>query len=188
MPSLTDLAVVIAAAAAIATADAAPTTAGAFPLQLSGTIVYVEDGDTLTLLDQHRRQHVIRLTDLDAPERAKKRYAKPGQPFSAASTRSLSGLAKGRASTAYCYEFDANQRLVCRVHVDNIDVSLEQIRRGFAWANRASPRYVRDDRAYAYEQAAQQSQLGLWSNPNPIPPWIWRRRCWNDGHCPGAGE
>ena len=36
---------------------------------LSGRIVALADGDTLTLLDADKRQHRIRLDGIDAPER-----------------------------------------------------------------------------------------------------------------------
>jgi endonuclease YncB( thermonuclease family) len=40
---------------------------------VTGKVVRVADGDTLTILDAGKRQHRIRLVDIDAPER--------GQPF-----------------------------------------------------------------------------------------------------------
>jgi endonuclease YncB( thermonuclease family) len=159
-----------------------------FPLTLDGKIVYVEDGDTLTLLDARNQQHRIRLTDLDAPESAKEKYQKLGQPYSAVSGRNLSSLAKGRQAQAICYEFDNYARLVCRVTVDRVDVSLAQIRAGYAWANGASKRFVRDARAYEYEQEARQQRRGLWRDAAPVAPWIWRRACWGQGQCAGAGE
>jgi endonuclease YncB( thermonuclease family) len=59
---------------------------------IKGRIVGVADGDTLTILDAHNRQHKIRLDGIDAPEKA--------QPFGQASKRHLSDLAFGRDTTA----------------------------------------------------------------------------------------
>lgn len=161
---------------------------GAFPVEMAGTVVYVEDGDTLTMLDSSKIRHVIRLTDMDAPESPKRNHGKPGQPFSRASGKSLSALAKGKNASAHCYEADRYNRLVCRVVVDGVDVSLEQIKLGYGWANSANKRYVRDSRAYLYEAEAKADRRGLWAAPHPIPPWIWRRQCWDDARCEGAGE
>jgi endonuclease YncB( thermonuclease family) len=38
--------------------------------RLTGTVVGVADGDTITVLDANRVQHKIRLGGIDAPEKA----------------------------------------------------------------------------------------------------------------------
>lgn len=177
----------LATATACFVAVAAHAAAG-FPLDLRGKVVYVDDGDTLVVLDEQQQQHKVRLTDLDAPETAKARFRKLGQPFGAASGRNLARLAKGKPAVAHCYEYDRNERLVCRVIVDNVDLSLAQIHSGYAWANGANRRYVRDERAYQYEQQARRTRVGLWADPNPIAPWVWRRSCWEGHQCPGGRE
>jgi endonuclease YncB( thermonuclease family) len=176
------------APAASAAAKSSERLAVSFPYQTEGKVVYVDDGDTLVLLDSERRQLRIRLTDLDAPETPKKDFGRLGQPYSKASGANLSALAKGKQASAYCYEYDGNDRLVCRVVVNGVDVSLEQIRSGYAWANGASRRYVRDGRAYQLEREASAAKIGLWRDPAPIEPWIWRKSCWIKRQCNGAGE
>ncbi len=52
--------------------------------QLTGRVVSIADGDTLTLLDSEQRQHKIRLAGIDAPEKT--------QPFGQKSKASLSAL------------------------------------------------------------------------------------------------
>jgi endonuclease YncB( thermonuclease family) len=51
---------------------------------LTGRVVGVTDGDTITLLGENRRQHRIRLAGIDAPEK--------GQPFGQKSKQALSDL------------------------------------------------------------------------------------------------
>jgi endonuclease YncB( thermonuclease family) len=51
---------------------------------LTGRVVGVADGDTITVLDANRQQHKIRLQGIDAPERA--------QPFGQRSKESLSTM------------------------------------------------------------------------------------------------
>ena len=46
---------------------------GAHAERLSGRVVGIQDGDTLTLLDANRREQRIRLAGIDAPE-ARQRY------------------------------------------------------------------------------------------------------------------
>lgn len=135
-----------------------------------GKVVGVADGDTLTLLDEARRQHRIRLDGIDAPERL--------QPFGQRAHQSLAALAHGRDARADCPKTDRYGRAVCRVVVDGIDVGLEQVRRGLAWhylryAHEQRPE-VRAEYARA-EQQARSGRAGLWSTPAPTPPWDYRR-------------
>lgn len=62
---------------------------------LEGRVVGVTDGDTLTLLDAAKRQHKIRLAEIDAPEKK--------QPFGTRSRQSLGDL---------CHEKHAEVRIV----------------------------------------------------------------------------
>ena len=154
-----------------------------------GKVIYVDDGDTLILLTEGYSKVNVRLTDIDAPESAHGK-GRPGQPFSQRSTESLAQLAHGKQADAECYATDRYQRRVCRVFVDGLDVNLEQIRRGMAWANRADKRYVRDTRAYLVEEEARASLRGLWMprGQEPIAPWEWRKACWKKGTCDGRGD
>jgi endonuclease YncB( thermonuclease family) len=138
--------------------------------QLHGKVVGVADGDTLTLLDDSRKQHRVRLDAIDAPERS--------QPFGQRARQSLASLAHGREAVADCPKTDRYGRAVCRVTVDGVDVGLEQVRRGLAWhyvryAHEQSPQ-SRLDYARA-EQQARSERAGLWSYRDPTPPWDFRR-------------
>ncbi len=55
---------------------------------LLGRVVKIADEDTLTILEAGRRQHRIRLADIDAPEKS--------QPFGTGSKQSLSDLCFGK--------------------------------------------------------------------------------------------
>ena len=159
------------------------------PWEMSGKVIYVDDGDTLTILKSDTSRVSIRFSDIDAPETAHGQ-ARPGQPFSNASKRSLEALAKGQQATVTCYEYDSWQRAVCTVYVNGLNVNAEQLRRGMAWANRASKHYVRFPQSYELEAQAKSSGLGLWSAqaPRPVPPWEWRRQCWKLKICAVTGE
>jgi endonuclease YncB( thermonuclease family) len=135
-----------------------------------GTIVGIADGDTLTLLDEGKATHRIRIDGIDAPERT--------QPYGRRARQSLADLAHGRTARAECPKSDRYGRAVCRVLVDGVDVGLEQVRRGLAWhyakyAHEQSPQ-VRVDYAQA-EQQARVARSGLWTVTAPTPPWDYRR-------------
>lgn len=166
----------------------AAASAWAAPWSLSGKVIYVEDGDTLTILQSDLTKSSVRLSDIDAPETSHGN-GRPGQPYSRAAKLSLTELAKGRQATATCYERDRWERQVCTVFIDNVDVNAEQLRRGMAWAQ-ANSAYVRNRESVALEAHAKASGRGLWSTngPKPIPPWDWRRDCWRSLMCEGAGQ
>lgn len=53
--------------------------------EIAGTVVGVADGDTLTVLDSSKREHRVRLAEIDAPESS-------GQAFGNRAKQALSGL------------------------------------------------------------------------------------------------
>jgi endonuclease YncB( thermonuclease family) len=55
---------------------------------ISGKVVAVTDGDTIKILDNNNLQHKIRLTGIDAPEKA--------QPFGNASRKHLAFMVAGK--------------------------------------------------------------------------------------------
>jgi endonuclease YncB( thermonuclease family) len=135
-----------------------------------GTVVGIADGDTLTLLDESRTLHRIRIDGIDAPERS--------QPYGQRARQSLADLAHGRSARAECPKSDRYGRIVCRVTVDGVDVGLEQLRRGLAWhyvkyAHEQSP-LARSEYARAQEQA-RATRAGLWHFDTPTAPWDYRK-------------
>lgn len=145
----------------------------AFPVSawtLEGRIVGVSDGDTVTVLDVANTQHKIRLAGIDAPERA--------QPFGNRSKQSLSDLAFNRHATVEATKKDRYGRTVGKVIVDGQDVNLQQVVRGMAWFYREYQREQSASDRLSYSEAedqAKQARRGLWSDPEPVPPWEHRR-------------
>lgn len=150
----------------------------AFAEIFTGKVVHVADGDTVTLLVQ-KRQIKIRVTGIDAPEKA--------QSFGNRSKQNLEKLTHSREAIADCPKTDRYGRKLCKVFVrplncptceKTLDAGLERIRAGFAWWYRA---YAKDqpkaDREL-YEQAENDARLhkrGFWVDDKPMPPWEWRR-------------
>ena len=128
-----------------------------------GKVVRIVDGDTLVLLVDEK-QHKIRLSDIDTPERK--------QPFGTRAKQALSELAFGKQTRVVEVTVDRYKRIVGRVYVGDTDVNRELVAQGFAWVYR---RYSDDAELLRLEVEAKQKRLGLWANPNPIPPWEWRR-------------
>lgn len=137
---------------------------------MSGRVVGVTDGDTLVLLDAKRVQHKIRLSGIDAPEKA--------QPFGDRSKASLSALAFDQDVTADCPKKDRYGRDVCVVVVRGKDIGLAQVADGMAWWYQKYAKQQTSEARVDYEAAefsAKAKRLGLWADKNPVPPWDWRR-------------
>lgn len=194
---------------AVAPVDAAALTRMAHVnFVISGSVAAVEDGDTLTVQTATGDRFHIRLSDLDAPETAhaanplaahgaygarKHRRSCPqapalarGQAGGDAAAASLRQLAPLRAAArADCYEVDVYGRPVCHVFVGQVNVNLEQLRRGWAMAAHQA-RWIRDPASKPAEQAARAARVGIWRQPAPQAPARWRDQCWCKGLCTGA--
>jgi endonuclease YncB( thermonuclease family) len=133
---------------------------------LSGRVVGVTDGDTITVLTVAHKQVRVRLAEIDAPEK--------DQPWGQRSKALMSELVFGKPVTIQTSGQDQYGRTLGRVYVGPTNVNAEMVRRGAAWAYRA---YLTDRSLVTVETEARQAHLGLWSLPNSqtIPPWDWRR-------------
>lgn len=150
---------------------AAAVVANAKAATLSGVVVALSDGDTVTVLDDARQQHKVRLAGIDAPEKH--------QPFGDRAKQALALLAFRKQVTVEWHKQDRYSRLVGVLRVDSVDVGLELVRAGLAWHYVAYEREqsASDRKAYSEgESHARASHLGVWSDPDPTPPWEFRRR------------
>jgi endonuclease YncB( thermonuclease family) len=130
---------------------------------VTGRVVSVSDGDTLTLLTADRQRVKVRLAEIDAPEH--------DQPFGSRSKQSLSQLAFNRTATVEVRARDDYGRTVGVVFVAGQNLDAEQVRRGMAWVYR---QYVTTRSLSALEAEAKAARRGLWADSNPLPPWDWR--------------
>ncbi len=132
---------------------------------LVGQVVGVSDGDTITLLDANKTQHKIRLAGIDAPEKA--------QAFGQASKKSLSDLVYRKQVAVYWEKKDRYQRTLGKVTLNELDICLEQVKRGMAWHYKQYQRDQSPEDRLKYDQAekeARQNRVGLWADESPIEP------------------
>ncbi len=120
-------------------------------------VVGVVDGDTLDLTGQR-----VRLYGVDAPEK--------GQPYGVPAIACLSTLVVGRTVTVEPMGTDPYGRLLAVLWVEGQDINAALVAQGCAWAYPGTGEAYRDEEAQARAQG-----LGLWAQPNPIPPWEWRK-------------
>ncbi len=130
---------------------------------IAGRVVGIQDGDTLTLLTIEKQQVKIRLAEIDATE--------SNQGFGRVSKQSLSDLVFGKDVSIEVETIDKYGRKVGKVLVGGTDANLEQVKNGMAWVFK---KYAHDPAYFAAEKAAKAKGVGLWSQPNPVPPWEFR--------------
>jgi endonuclease YncB( thermonuclease family) len=140
------------------------------PQELTGRVVAIADGDTITILDSASTQHRIRLAGIDAPE--------SHQAFGEQSRLSLSEMIFGKDVSVSYQKVDQYGRLVGKIILDGKDINLEQVKAGMAWHYK----FYEDEQtpeerdAYAKAEAeARASQRGLWQDPNPVEPYQFRQ-------------
>lgn len=139
----------------------APAVAAAAPQPVR--VVGVSDGDTVrVVLDG--REHKLRLAEIDAPEKA--------QPFGQASKTALLKRCMGQPASVDISGTDRYGRLLGRLRCGGEDANAAQVRDGMAWVY---DDYVRDRSLYALQAEAKKARNGLWSEPDPQPPWAFRR-------------
>jgi endonuclease YncB( thermonuclease family) len=139
-------------------------------LAIRGRCVGCHDGDSITLLAPSNTQIKIRVAFLDAPEL--------GQAFGNRAKQAMSDLVFGKEIAVYPHTIDRYGRTVAVVYVDDIDAGLELLHQGLAWCyTRYLPEASADIQA-SYRQAeadARAQRRGLWGDPTPVEPWVWRR-------------
>lgn len=126
-------------------------------------VVRVIDGDSI-VVQSEANEVEVRIADIDAPELR--------QPFGPEARDALANLVDDRDVRLELIGGDAYRRIVANVYLGDRDVAAELVSLGFAWVRRA---YTTAARLIDLEEAARAGELGLWSAPEPMPPWIWRK-------------
>jgi len=133
---------------------------------ISGKVVAVGDGDSLTLVDSAGKKMRIRLAQIDAPE-----YK---QAFGTASRKSLAAICLRKPATVEAVETDSYGRMIGKVNCAGVDANVEQVRRGMAWV--VARNTLPNSPLPEMEANARLRGLGLWAGDKPEPPWEWRKR------------
>lgn len=138
---------------------------GAFGFELSGIVVSVMDGDTVRVRDVTGRQQIVRLAEIDAPEK--------DQPWGSRSRLALNELVWKKTVRVIGESKDRYGRLVGKVYLGEVDVNRSMIGTGDAWV---FTRYLKDSTLLEIEANAKRAAVGIWSlrDEDRIPPWIWR--------------
>ncbi|MGP6533668.1 thermonuclease family protein [Ornithobacterium rhinotracheale] len=128
-------------------------------------VIGISDGDTVKLLiDGHEQK--VRLAHIDCPEKK--------QAFGNVAKKAISDLIFGKnVYLVWNGERDRYGRLIAEIITeDGINVNKLLVKKGLAWHFK---KYSKNQDYAQLEIEARQNKVGLWVDPNPIPPWIFRQ-------------
>ena len=134
--------------------------------EFTGKVVGVSDGDTIKVL-RAGKQVRVRLSGIDCPEKR--------QAFGKRAKRFTSDLVFAKTVTVKVTDIDRYKRIVGEVILkDGTNLNHALVRAGLAWWYQ---RYAPGDRELErLEKSARENKRGLWADPDPLPPWEFRKR------------
>jgi endonuclease YncB( thermonuclease family) len=131
----------------------------------TGQVVGVLDGDTMEVLHDNRRER-IRLNGIDCPEM--------GQSYGMNAKEATSELVFGKEVTLHTHGKDKYGRIIADMLLsDGTNVNQLLVREGWCWWYRKHA--PKDFALKQSEQEAKAAKRGLWNDPDPLPPWVYRR-------------
>ena len=137
-------------------------------LAWQGKVVGVSDGDTITVLHDGKGEK-IRVYGIDCPEK--------GQDFGQKAKQFTSDKVFGKVVEIEPVTMDRHGRTVALVFFGGgQNLSEELVDEGCAWVFRKYCSKPRCSLWLELEERARKNKVGLWSLPNPIPPWDYRKK------------
>ena len=134
---------------------------------ITGKVVGISDGDTITILTNDKQSIKIRLAGIDTPEKS--------QAFGKKAKQFTSNAVYGKSVTIIQETVDRYKRIVGMVYCGNICLNEKLVKNGLAWVYRKYCGKPHCKEWLQYEHQARINTIGLWSQNDPIPPWDYRR-------------
>jgi micrococcal nuclease len=131
----------------------------------TGRVVGVSDGGTIKVMHNGRAEK-IRLHGIDCPEK--------GQAFGSKAKQFTSALVFGKTVTVQTHGRDRYGRTLGDVVLpEGGTLNRELVRAGLAWwYQKYAPHDATLERL---EGEARTPKRGLWADPDPMPPWCYRK-------------
>lgn len=141
-----------------------PTTS--FPTSITGKVISVADGDTITILTPKNEQIKVRLSAVDCPEKQ--------QAFGQKAKDFTSSMVAGKQVTIEPDTIDKYGRTVAMIYVNGSNLNKEVVSNGYGWVYRKYCHKPFCEDWLKLEEKARNAGIGLWADKNPTPPWEWR--------------
>jgi endonuclease YncB( thermonuclease family) len=126
-------------------------------------VLIVHEGDRLTIYHQSRKDMVY-LHGVDCPELK--------QPYGKQAKHATAAYVANREVIVRDMKRDRQGRMSADILLpDGRQIAHELVKEGLAWVQ---PEGAGDQALKDMEELARAAGTGLWSEPNPIPPWKWK--------------
>jgi micrococcal nuclease len=137
----------------------------ASPDGISGKVISVIDGNTIEFQTSDNETFKFVLSGVDAPEL--------NQEFGDEAKKLLEKLLNDADATIVIEGKDRlGNRVGSLLYKKDKDPRLELLEKGLAWTTEKNPKPEFE----TVKEAAKSREKGLWQQPNPTPPWIFRRQ------------
>ena len=130
-----------------------------------GKVVGISDGDTISVLHEGKAEK-IRVYGVDCPE--------SHQDFGQKAKQFTSSMVFGKVVEIQPKDTDRHGRTVGLVTLDGKSLNEALVKAGMAWVY---VKYCKEPFCTQWNQSqeeARSKRIGLWSIPNPTPPWEFR--------------
>jgi len=131
-----------------------------------GKVVGISDGDTITVLHEGKNKKV-RLYGIDCPEHR--------QDFSRKAKEFTSKMVFGKTIEVKPMDTDWYGRTVGIAGIDGKSLNEELVKAGLAWVYTQYCKVSFCSQWEGFQEDARKAKIGLWSVPNPVPPWEFRQ-------------
>jgi micrococcal nuclease len=138
--------------------------------QLTGKILSIEDGDTVTT-QFGTKKSTIRLASIDAPEMKQTPWGQKSRD------RLKQLLPIGQTAKFSIKEKDRYGRFVAEIFLGSKNINLAMVQEGQAVVYREYLKNCPDSKnnLLSAEATAKSKKLNFWSQSNPVMPWDFRR-------------
>lgn len=135
------------------------------PDTISGKVIGIQDGDSITLLTDNNIQLKVRLEGIDCPEKK--------QDFGTVAKQFTSDLVFLQNVTLQKTGQDRYGRTLGYIFLpDGTNLNEELLKAGLAWH---FVKYNKSQRLAQLESDARSNRIGLWQLSNPTAPWDFRK-------------
>ena len=133
--------------------------------EIKGKVTSVIDGNTLEITVSEKEKYIVLLHGIDSPD--------PGQNFADDARKLVEKLLLNKNVTIAIHGKDRTGNRMGDIRVEGVpDPKRELIRQGLAWTTDVDPLGELE----SLKEHAKAQGLGLWSEENPMPPWMYRRQ------------